>query len=204
MESLLETFVHFVADHPRWTALILCVVAFGESLPFLSLLFPGTALLIAEGTLVPDGVLAVGPAVSGAIIGAVLGDGLSYWIGRRFGHAVTKVWPFTRHPHLLSRGIAYFQRYGGVSVFAGRFLGPLRAVVPLAAGILQMSPLRFWLANIASAVVWAPGLLLPGTIAVAALNKLGLGKHALPLAIALLVFLGLAVSLFVASRRSKN
>ena len=201
MKDLLDAFVHFIASHPQWTAAILGVVAFGESLPFLSLLFPGTALLIAAGTLVPDGALAVGPAVTGAIVGAVLGDAISYWLGRRFGHAVQNVWPFTRHPQFLPRGIAYFQRYGGLSVFIGRFFGPLRAVVPLAAGILQMPPARFWLANVASAVVWAPGLLLPGAIAVAALKRLGVGEEALPAAIVLLVVVGLGVSLVAFLRR---
>ena len=204
MEHILGFFTHFIVNHPSWTALILGGVAFGESLPILSLLFPGTALLIAAGTLVPSGGLAIAPAVAGAIVGAVLGDGVSYWLGRRYGHALRDVWPFTRHPDLIPRGIAYFQRYGGLSVFIGRFFGPLRAVVPLAAGILEMRAGRFWLANITSAILWAPGLLLPGAVSVAVLRKLGLGDEALPIAIVVLVVAGLAISWFVVSRRGKH
>jgi membrane protein DedA with SNARE-associated domain len=58
----------------------------------------------------------------------------------------------------------FFQRHGGKSVFIGRFFGPIRAVVPLAAGIMQMPRGRFWFANVASALVWAPMLLLAGDL----------------------------------------
>ena len=62
------------------------------------------------------------------------------------------------------RGISFFKRYGVHSVFIGRFLGPLRAVVPLVAGMMHMPPLRFNTANVLSAVVWAPALVLFGDL----------------------------------------
>lgn len=49
-----------------------------------------------------------------------------------------------------------------VGVFFGRFLGPLRASVPLVAGICEMPASTFQIANIASAIVWATGILAPG------------------------------------------
>jgi membrane protein DedA with SNARE-associated domain len=125
-------------------------------------LFPGTSLLIAAGALMPTGALSYSPVVAGAILGAVFGDAVSYWVGRRFGQSVARVWPFTRHPELLPRGIRFFAKYGGLSVFIGRFFGPVRAVIPLAAGIMQMPSDRFWIANVTSALVWAPLLILVG------------------------------------------
>src|SRR5512135_1444200 len=107
MEDLLQTFIQLITDHPHWSAVVLGVVSFGESLPLLSLLFPGTTLLLAAGTLVPNGGVALIPTVAGAIVGAVLGDGVAYWIGRRFGPALGGIWPFTRHPQLIPSGIAY-------------------------------------------------------------------------------------------------
>ncbi|MES9896122.1 MAG: VTT domain-containing protein, partial [Candidatus Thiodiazotropha endolucinida] len=73
-------------------------------------------------------------------------------------------WPFNRHPATLQRGITFFQRYGGKSVALGRFFGPVRAIIPLVAGMLGMPPLRFLAANILSALVWAPAYLLPGIV----------------------------------------
>ena len=63
----------------------------------------------------------------------------------------------------LDRG--FFARHGGKSVFIGRFFGPMRAVIPLAAGVMQMPRGWFWLANVASALVWAPMLLFIGDVA---------------------------------------
>jgi undecaprenyl-diphosphatase len=117
----------------------------------------------ARWPLNPHGILSVWPLMFGAILGAVLGDAISFWAGRRFGHLVERHWYFVRHPELLKRGYAFFDRYGVASVFIGRFFGPVRAVIPLVAGIMEMSWRQFWFANVGSAIVWAPALLLLGT-----------------------------------------
>jgi membrane protein DedA with SNARE-associated domain len=120
--------------------------------------------LIAAGTLVKTGTLPMWPILIGAVVGATLGDSVSYWLGRRYGGAIAGVWPFRRNPELLPNGIRFFDKYGGVSVFIGRFFGPVRAVIPLAAGIMRMARGRFWFANVTSALVWAPMLLLIGDV----------------------------------------
>jgi membrane protein DedA with SNARE-associated domain len=140
------------------------VTAFGESFPLVGLVFPGTTVLMAAGTLLSAGTLPYVPILIAAALGAILGDSVSYWLGRKFGGSIARVWPFTRQPYLLSTGILFFQRHGGKSVFIGRFFGPIRAVVPLAAGIMQMPRGRFWFANVSSALVWAPMLLLAGDL----------------------------------------
>jgi len=119
-------------------------------------------MLIAAGTLMAAGSLPYLPIVAGAIAGAVLGDTISFWIGHRFGGGIARVWPFSRNPELLSGGIKFFARHGGKSVFIGRFFGPIRAVIPLAAGVMRMPRDRFWFANVTSAIVWAPMLLFVG------------------------------------------
>jgi membrane protein DedA with SNARE-associated domain len=165
MDDIVQPALAFIAAHAHWAAAVMFVTAFGESFAFLSLLFPGTTLLIAAGTLMSDGTLPYAPVLIGAVAGATLGDSVSYWIGRRFGGGIARVWPFSRNPEMLPAGIRFFERHGGKSVFIGRFFGPMRAVVPLAAGLLQMPRGWFWLTNIASALVWAPMLLFVGDAA---------------------------------------
>jgi membrane protein DedA with SNARE-associated domain len=162
MDDLVHPMLAFVAAHPDWAIAVMFATSFGESFAFLSLLFPGTTLLIAAGALMADGTLPYSGVIIGAIIGATLGDTVSYWIGRRYGGALGRIWPFSRDPEMLPRGIRFFERHGGKSVFIGRFFGPLRAVIPLAAGVLQMPTGWFWFANVTSALVWAPMLLFAG------------------------------------------
>lgn len=162
MGHLVQLALDFISAHSGWAVAVMFVTSFGELFAFVSLLFPGTSLLIAAGALVAAGSLPYFPILAGAVIGAVLGDTVSFWIGHRFGGGIARVWPFTRSPELLTNGIRFFARHGGKSVFIGRFFGPVRAVIPLAAGIMRMPRGRFWFANATSAIVWAPMLLFAG------------------------------------------
>jgi membrane protein DedA with SNARE-associated domain len=172
MEAFLQNMTHsaveFIRLHHEWAFPIIFLVSFGESFVGVSLFFPGTTILVLAGMLVespfnPNGALSIWPVLAGAIGGAVIGDSISFWLGQRFGHLLDKHWYFQRHPDLLPRGYRYFEKYGTASVFVGRFFGPVRAVIPLVAGIMAMPTRKFWFANVASAFLWAPALMLFGT-----------------------------------------
>ncbi|HKT16536.1 MAG TPA: DedA family protein [Stellaceae bacterium] len=204
MEGLVHAVIAFIGAHPGWVFAAMFVAAFGESLAVLSFFFPGTAILLAAGTLVPSETISIWPLLAGAILGALLGDACSYWIGRRFGGGIEQVWPFRRHPEFIARGIVFFERHGGKSVFIGRFFGPVRAVVPLAAGILRMTPARFWAANLASAVVWAPALLIPGAALGNIVERFGAGERVVPIALTATTAIGVAATWYVLRRRRKG
>ncbi|MGH6876973.1 MAG: DedA family protein [Rhizomicrobium sp.] len=187
MHHIVHSIVAFIKLHGAWAGPVMFVVSFGESFVGFSLFFPGTTVMVIAGTLVrwplnPHGILDVWPLLIGGILGAVTGDAISFWFGRRFGHLLEKHWYFVRHPDLLDRGYAFFDRFGTASVFIGRFFGPVRAAIPLVAGILNMSWPQFWIANIGSALVWAPALLLVGTSFREILRALGL-RHGEPIAL---------------------
>ena len=97
-------------------------------------------------------------------VGAALGDWLSYWIGFKYKEHVAEMWPLSRYPEILPRGEAFVKKWGVPSIFIGRFFGPLRASVPLAAGIFEMSYWPFQIANFVSALVWSAVLLLVGDV----------------------------------------
>lgn len=180
------------------------VTAFGESFAFISLLFPGTSLLIAAGALMAAGSLPYFPVMAGAVIGAVLGDTVSFWIGHRFGPGIARVWPFTRSPELLPSGIRFFARHGGKSVFIGRFFGPVRAVIPLAAGVMRMQRGRFWLANVTSALVWAPMLLFAGDAVGDVGDRLIGSANTVMLVFAGLTLFGIAGIVWAAMRSARS
>lgn len=154
-------------DHEGWALPIVFLLAFGESLVFVSLLIPATAILLGVGGLIGLSGIDFWPIWGAATLGAVFGDWVSYWLGVRYKYAITRVWPFTRRPDLVPRGERFFHRFGAVGVFFGRFFGPLRAVVPLAAGICAMPFWLFQFTNVTSAIVWATGILVPGAFGLA-------------------------------------
>jgi len=164
MELDFSVVTGFIAAHRDWTILLIFLVSFAESFAFLSLLVPGTTILAACGALIPGGTLSVWALLAGAIPGAVLGDGVSYWLGRRYGPALYRRWPLSRHPEMIERGESFLARYGMASVAVGRFFGPVRAVIPLVAGMARMDRRAFWTANVLSSFVWAPAVMLPGVV----------------------------------------
>lgn len=165
MEQWAAEVVAFISSSQGWAGPLIATLAFAESMAFLSLLVPFTAMIVASGALLASGTLDPWVIIPWGILGACLGDAVSYWIGRYFGRRVHHVWPFKNDPALLDQGHRFFARWGVLSVFLGRFFGPLRAVVPLVAGVMEMPQGRFQVANITSAIVWLPLLMLPGAVA---------------------------------------
>ena len=162
LDQFTQTVLDFVRTNQGWAPFVAAGLAFGESLVFLSLLFPATVILVAMGALIGASGVSFLPIVIGAGLGAALGDWVSYWLGLKFETTIARMWPLSRLPDLIPRGHAFVEKYGFYAVFFGRFFGPLRASVPLAAGILEMPWWPFQIANFASAFIWAAMLLILG------------------------------------------
>ena len=153
----------FVRQHPNWSVLIVFVLAFGESLAFVSLVLPFWLMLVGIGMIVGAAhPLIFWLVVAAAAIGAALGDWLSYWLGWHYHTQIQQMWPLKNHPNLIKKGHEFFRRWGVWAVVIGRFSGPLRASVPIVAGIIEMPWLKFQIANWGSAALWAVVLLSPG------------------------------------------
>jgi membrane protein DedA with SNARE-associated domain len=160
--SIENDFQEFVRTHEMWAAPIVGALAFAESLAFISLLVPAFTILIALGVVAAKYGISFWPILVAGAVGAALGDWLSYWIGIKVGPAVGHMWPLSRHPDLIPRGERFVTQWGALGIFIGRFFGPLRAAVPLVAGIFQMPWWRFQISNFVSAFVWVAVLLTAG------------------------------------------
>jgi len=160
--ALVQQLVSWLGAHPHWAGLIVAAVACAEALAFVGLIVPGATLMLGAGALVGLGVLEFWNTLAWAVAGAVIGDGVSYWIGHRYKDRLRALRLLRERPGLLERGEAFFSRHGGKSVLLARFIGPVRPIVPVVAGMLGMPPTRFYLYNLLSALAWAPAHLLPG------------------------------------------
>jgi membrane protein DedA with SNARE-associated domain len=164
VQDIVDVIVAFVREHEAWAGPVAFLVAFLESFCFLSILWPGTAILVGISALLArSGVESsvLWPAIVWAGVGGSLGYALSYWIGYYFKDGIKEIWPFSRNPEMVERGQAFFQRWGAVGVFFGHFFGPVRAIIPVIAGMYAVPQWQFQLANILSAFIWAAGVIAP-------------------------------------------
>ncbi|EXF43932.1 PAP2 family protein/DedA family protein [Pseudomonas sp. BAY1663] len=168
MSQWLDTLTQWLAAHPQWLGLALLAVACMECLAVVGLLVPGTVLIFAIAVLAGSGVLSLGETLVLGFIGGLTGDLLSYALGRRYHQGIRSLRGLRDHPEWLLRAEHYFQRYGVASLLVGRFIGPLRPMLPMTAGMLDMPFGRFLLVSLCAAVGWSMAYLLPGWSAGAA------------------------------------
>ncbi|QND65041.1 DedA family protein [Mesorhizobium loti] len=162
MQSFIDQSVCFIETHQAWAGAVVGLLAFGESLILIGILLPGTTVLVIVGGLVGAGIIEPLPVLLAAMIGAALGDTISYFLGIWLGRGVVHKWPLNRFRREIAKARLFFRRYGFAAIFLGRFFGPLRATVPLVAGMMGMNRRRFQIANVLSAILWAPAVLSPG------------------------------------------
>ena len=130
------------------------LVSLLESLAFVGVLIPGAILVAVAGSLSAQGYLDLDDLIWFAAIGAILGDNLSYYLGTRGIKLFRAENKLLKLSHL-EKGEQFFKKYGNKSVFLGRFIGPMRAIVPFIAGLSKMNKWSFLLWNVTSAFLWA-------------------------------------------------
>jgi len=140
---------------------LLALVTFGESFVLTGMFVPGTVLLIIMGGLVPAGYYDFGGLALFAVCGSIFGDSLSYELGR-LGRLHVDRYKFLSD--YLHHGRAYFNAHGGKSVFMGRFIGPIRPIIPFIAGVSDMNRLPFYIYNFLSAIGWSICYLFLGVV----------------------------------------
>lgn len=192
--DFLQPLLDWIQQHPAWAGLFVFLVAFTESLAIVGLFMPGVVLMFAIGTLVALGTIEFWPTFWLAVAGAIAGDGLSFWLGVHYKDQLRGFWPFNRYPALFEKGEEFFLRHGGKSILFGRFVGPVRPIVPATAGMLGMSAWKFVFVNVLSAFAWAPAYLLPGIVFGASLGLAAAVASRLALMVVLLLaFLWLSI-----------
>ncbi len=200
--QFIDALTTFIAAHPNWVGFAVFAATALESMALVGSIFPGMSMVIALSGLAASLGANVWILVLWCALGAVLGDGVSFWLGHRYGDRLKSLWPFRGRPELLETGVAFFRRQGSKSIVVGRFLPFTRAVVPIAAGMLGMSPVRFYIANFISAIGWALVSVLPAAgvgLAFTVINESS-SRAALMLGLFIAVFLAALVITRVTAR----
>ncbi len=154
----------WITAHPGWMGLVIFLSAAAESLTIVGVILPGALIMFTLGAFIGLGHIDFWSAYWWSALGAVVGDAISFWIGRVFQQGIRRVWPFAKHPEMLARSEEFFRKHGGKGVLFGRFFGPVRGTIPTVAGMMDMTWRHFMIANVVSAILWAPAYLIPGMV----------------------------------------
>ncbi|MCA0403118.1 MAG: VTT domain-containing protein [Proteobacteria bacterium] len=187
-DEYIQPLTLWLESHPHLALAITFIVALTESLAIVGSIIPGSVTMTAIGILAGSGIMRIDLTLLAATLGAIAGDGLSYLLGFFYSERLTKIWPFKRYPQWLEYGKNYFAKHGGKSVLVGRFVGPLRSIIPVIAGMMHMGHWRFFIANSLSAIGWALLYVMPGILIGAASSELS-PEIATRLFIVILLFL---------------
>ena len=160
VDKYLETFVQ---GYGGWVYALLFLVIFVETgvvvMPFL----PGDSLLFVVGAMCGVGLMSYPVSVGLLFAAAVLGNQSNFHIGRYFGPKVFQ-WEDTRYfnKKAFEQAHAFYERYGGVTIVAARFMPFLRTFAPFVAGVAQMTRSRFVLYDVVGGALWVGGIVTVG------------------------------------------
>ena len=166
IDFILHVDVHlanFVASYGTWVYALLFLIIFIETgvvvMPFL----PGDSLLFVVGTLCGAGLMSLPLSIGLLVAAAILGNQSNYSIGHYFGPKVFQ-WENSRffNKNAFDQAHAFYERYGGITIIAARFMPFLRTFAPFVAGVARMTRSKFTLYDVSGAVLWVGGVTMAG------------------------------------------
>ncbi len=193
----LDALVTWIGQNPIAAGLVIFLIAFGDALVIVGVAIPAVPLLFAVGTLVGLGHVDGTYALACATLGAFVGDGISYWVGHRYGPQLRQRWPFYKHPQWLERGEITFKRHGMKSIVMARYIGAIRPFVPAIAGMLKMKLRQYVPASALAALVWSATFLAPGWLFGTSLELVAAVAGRLAVVLAVVLVLVAAIWAFV-------
>jgi len=128
----------------------------------IGLIIPGSTIILFMGALAAKSYFDLGDLIWFAAIGAIIGDNINYFIGKKYGSNIFKNGFWFIKPAHFKKGTGFFEKHGSKSVFIGRFIPSIKEIIPFVAGTFGMKRLPFMLWNILGAIGWALVWILPG------------------------------------------
>ncbi|MCA8089304.1 LssY C-terminal domain-containing protein [Burkholderia anthina] len=164
MSHTIHAWLGAIGAHPALVLAIVFVAACAEAIALVGTFVPAGAVMFAAGTLIGAGALDGGTTIGVAAAGAIVGDAVSYELGRRYRSAVRNRLVRVGYADAYSRGEQFVLRHGIKSIVLARFLAPVRAVVPVVVGCATLPRRSFYPVNVVSALIWAPLHVAPGIL----------------------------------------
>lgn len=161
LDRIVGATLKFVRENEALVEVTLFCLGFAESLVITSFFVPASVLFLGIAALHGASGGEFLPILLAGTAGAFLGDIATYAIGRRYKDQVRQHWPFRNNPDLLPKASAFFERWGLLGVVVGKFVGPMRPLIPLVSGVVSMPWLTFGIASAVSSLIWSIAFLAP-------------------------------------------
>lgn len=157
-----DALLAYVIAHPHIGLVLSFLFAFLEALPIIGTFIPGIALMSVSGYWIGANIISFQSTLICCFLGALLGDYISFWLGFKYQNAIYKINYFKSKADVIEKAKRFLDRYGPIAIVLGRFFGPVRSSVPLIAGLLTLSAIKFTIGAIPSALLWSIVYLSPG------------------------------------------
>lgn len=192
----------FVTNYGAWVYALLFVIIFVETglvvMPFL----PGDSLLFVVGTMCGVGLMSYPLSIGLLFAAAVLGNQSNYALGRYFGPKVFQ-WEDSRffNKKAFDESHAFYEKYGGITIVAARFMPFLRTFAPFVAGVAKMTRSKFTAYDVGGGALWVVGIITAGYF----LGSIPWVKHYLDKIIWAMIFIpGLVIAVGALRARGKK
>ncbi len=153
----------FVEHYGLWVYALLFLIIFVETglvvMPFL----PGDSLLFVVGALAGAGLMNYPLVMAILLTAAVAGNQTNYAIGNALGPKVFG-WEQSRwfNKKAFEQAHAFYEKYGGITIVAARFMPFLRTFAPFVAGVAQMTRSKFTFYDVTGGALWVGSLVTAG------------------------------------------
>ena len=149
----------FIAAHGNLVYLLLFFIVSLEIGVFPLFFLPGNPLILIAGSFCKIGSLQLAPTIITVLSAALLGNLLSYQIGKAFGRKINQSQSPWANQKALSKTKAFYEKYGQFTLMVSPFIAVIRTFAPLLAGVSQMPKKQYLLSSSIGSVLWI-GLLM--------------------------------------------
>ncbi|WP_367671985.1 DedA family protein [Buchnera aphidicola] len=161
MKDWIQYLIIKSTSHPL---ILVILITFLESLAIVGLLLPGIVLMTSIGTLIGNGKLSFYSAWITGMIGCLIGDYLSYYIGWKFKNWIYTIKIFQKNIHLFQNIKKKINQYSMITIIFGKLIGPTRPLIPMISGMLNLPMKKFVLPSFISCIIWPAVYFIPGII----------------------------------------
>lgn len=161
-------------------------IVFAESGLFFGFFLPGDSLLFTAGLLAAEGYFSLAGLIVLSFVGAVLGDSVGYWFGRRTGPMLftREDTRFFKKSHV-EKSHAYYEKHGPKTIIIARFIPIVRTFAPILAGVSGMTYKKFFMYNVVGGLIWTVSMPTLGYFLGTRIPHID--KYILPIALGIIV-----------------